>query len=82
MNHALPFIQLDGQQITLIQFTAVDGDGIDFIGTIRRAHVTLWAQVVAAQLCCNHVPLSVAPLALDPKQPRPQVEDQVVAAGL
>lgn len=82
MDHVLATDHADREQVALAEIGAIGSNSVDFIGRIRRTHVSTRAQVVPAQMDDNYVSLSGRPLALHPDKPIANIEDEVVPAVL
>jgi hypothetical protein len=70
---------LERQEITTIQVLAVRRNGVDLGRFVSAVNQALRAAAAAPSANQHDITVLNRPFALDTKQPRPEVEDEVVA---
>jgi hypothetical protein len=70
------------QEVNAVEVAAVGGNAVDLSGEVLRALPAAGCDAVVAKAYNNDVALDTRPLALDPKEPAADLEDEVVAAVL
>jgi hypothetical protein len=70
---------IERQEIAATQLRTVRGERVDFFPPVNTAYETVAVPSGGVAAHNEDIPVSAGPLALDAKEPRTQVEDEVIA---
>src|SRR3989304_1710016 len=71
-----------GQEETAVELVAVGGDPVDLVRAVRALQLTVARPATGVATHDDYIALPDSPFALNPQQPRAEVEDEVVAPAL
>jgi hypothetical protein len=80
MNLSTPFDALDREQVAGVDIRAVSSDRVDLLRGVGTPLESIRTAAVGLAANDHNALLAARPLALDAKEPRSQIEHEVVAA--